>query len=380
MANLTSFIQGVLGNEMSTLETSDHIKLKDLLEQEIGPSLEEYNARANAIASLLCFSEDGLSSIASSVYMSSTFGEIGEDQQPPSDDQADVWKRPAPLRRFGAGVFANVELVKTSTSKMLLEYHYAKLRADQDLIAKKIIQILLTKTPTARVDIFDKKATTPLAFWNDESGMDIPPANGQITFDGDHQHFNANFTNTADTLGTAGDSLNKTIAKVTEHFNENPQILLWVRTQGTVSGLIEAETTYFRPINDTAALLGMINPAYQQSGIIQALIRTVKVIGGNIKSIGTWKNAVVLTTPDLVDNYVACTAFFGENSPKNPIYWRNHPAFKGLMMTSGDGTGNPVVGRDAQYRRYLGLGVNNRSAGASTYTHHATVWADATFA
>jgi hypothetical protein len=370
----SQFILGVLGTEFAALKTSDGIYLKDLLEQEIGPSLDLYNQRLQAVAQLLCSRDERASSIANDVLANSSFEEISEYQQPGTRDTVDAWKLPVPIRRFASGSFASKEWIITNSSKKVTELHYSKLKADADNIVRQIFLAALLKTPTARVDALDKLATTPLAFWNDETSMDVPPANGQITFDGDHQHYIIN-PSTADTLGTAGVTLNTLIGLVEEHYTEQHQVLLWVRTGGTPDLITQAETTYFRAINEPSQLIGAGAP-FSNSGLVQALLRTQTAVGGNIKAVGVWKNAVVLATPDMPDHFAMATAYFGPGDSRNPIVQREHPAFIGLKMVNAAGDGNPVVGRDAQYRRYVGFGVRNRSAGAVCYTHSAASWTE----
>jgi hypothetical protein len=68
----------------------------------------------------------------------------------------------------------------------------------------------------------------------------------------------------------------------------------------------------------------------------------------------------------------------GDNNVNNILGWRESPAFKGLVMMSPTGE-NPIIGHNAQFRRYLSGYVNNRSAAAVLYTHSNSAYTDPTF-
>ena len=86
-------------------------------------------------------------------------------------------------------------------------------------------------------------------------------------------------------------------------------------------------------------------------------------LGFNVVVEGTWKGAIVVSSPDIPAKYILCTMHVTEDSDLAPLAWREHPQFKGLMYWS-DTMSNPIIGLDAQYRRYLAMGVWNRDAGA----------------
>jgi hypothetical protein len=68
----------------------------------------------------------------------------------------------------------------------------------------------------------------------------------------------------------------------------------------------------------------------------------------------------------------------GDNSSMSPLAFRTHPQFRGLNLWS-DTSANPIIGADAQQRRYLGLGVWERSAGAVLYTGSTSTYTEPTF-
>jgi len=127
-----------------------------------------------------------------------------------------------------------------------------------------------------------------------------------------------------------------------------------------------------------SALFSDPNVGYNSSGLIQALVRGQVALGNDVNVIGTWKNAVVIETPHIPNYYILATMYMGPNSSMAPLAWREHPQFTGLMLASQSGE-NPIIGKDAQYRRYLGLGVWNRDAGAAMYTHSNSAWTEPTF-
>lgn len=374
MAEKTQFVIGSLGTDFLQEKTTDNIYLKDLLLQEIFPALAEYNNRTMALKELLCYEHDSAVANAKRMYNSDEFLEVGAIEQPQSLGSFEAWNVPVPIVRYGASTNMTMEVLKQMSSKQIIEWHNGKMVADQKNIVKQMFQSMCKKTPTSRVDALTSIAATPKAFWNDESGMDTPRANGQITFDGDHQHYLS--VGTADSLGTNGSELDALIALISEHENMSGYPILWARTGATLN-LIMNESTNFKPIKEIAAIIGAVNPAYNATGFVQALINGTKVMGWNVKAVGTWKGAVVVETPDIPEDYILCTMYTGNNSPWSPLAWRNHPNFRGLVMESGS-MGNPVVGNDARYLRYLGCSVNERSAGGVLYVGN-TSWAEPSF-
>jgi len=372
MAEKYSFVFGVLSNEFLQLKTTDNIYLKDLLEQEIFPGIAEYNSRTSALKSLFAYDFEDKNANTKKMFASDEFTELSEIEVPANRNQFDSWNRPVPIRRFGAATKLHRETIVQMTSKQITEWANAKFVADQKLIVKEMFSAMATKAPSSRVDALTHIAATPKAFWNNEGSMDTPRPNGQITFDGDHDHYLA--VATKDNLNS-GAELDTLISRVTEHEGANGQVLLWACTGATIN-LIKADTA-FKPIKEISAILGAVNPEYNNSGFVQALINGTKVMGYNVKAVGTWKEAVVIETPDLPADYILATMYHGENHPSNPLAFRTHPQFPGLMLVSESGN-NPIIGADAQYRRYLGLGVNERSMGACLYVGD-TSWDEPSF-
>ena len=240
---------------------------------------------------------------------------------------------------------------------------------------KVALTAMLKKTPAGAVDELTHQAATPKAFWNDESDMDTPRPNKQITFDGDHDHYLAYVS-----IGTNGANLETLIERCTEHEGMSGFPILWAQPGANGTGLITAETTYFRSINLVSSIFSNPSPDYNVSGIIQALVRGQAQLAPNVSVIGTWKKAIVIETPDMPAYYVLCTMYNGDNSDAAPLGWREHPAFKGLMLWNDDPSSNPIVGVNAQWRRYLGMGVWNRDAGAVAYikSDNGSTWAEPT--
>lgn len=374
MAELTEFILGTLHNDFLEMKTSDDIYLKDLILKDIGPSLELYNNEVLQLTKLLAYKFDDSVANNKKMYHSDTFEEVSDIEMAANKAQFDAWNRPIPITRYAAGTTMTLEVMKQMSSQQIIKWHNAKLFADSKNIIRKMFENGITKTPSAKVDALTHKSATPKAFWNDESGMDTPRANGQITFDGDHQHYLA--VASGGSIGTNGSELDTLISRITEHEGMSGQICLWART-GTTLNLITNESTNFRSYNLTSPLLPNAGEQYMESGIAQALVRAKSTLGFNINIVGTWKEALVIETPDIPAGYILATMFVDENSDLAPMGWREHPQFKGLWIVEPNG-GNPFIGKDAQYRRYLGLHVWNRDAGAVLYTT-GTSWVEPTF-
>lgn len=373
MADKFEFILGTLDSAFLQLKTTDNVYLQDLLEKDINPSLELYNKMALVTKSLFCYDYDDLLPDKKKMYGSDTFEEVSNLEKGNNKAEFDSWNTPVPITRYGSATNIDLEGLKQMSSKELLELHNNKLRADQQLLAKQIFYSMCIKAPSSKVDALRKTSATPKAFWNGESGMDTPRPNGQITFDGDHNHYLA--VASAGSLGTAGAELTALIATLTEHEDNSGQIILTAR-QGTTVNLIKALSA-FRPLVGEAMILGAFNPQYNSGGIVQALVNKDLALAGNMKVVGTWKEALIVETNAIPAGYIQATVFDGENSSNAGVAFRNHPTFKGLQITSQT-LANPIVGKDAQYRRYLGLGVQNRSRGAVLYTTDTT-WAEPTF-
>lgn len=374
MAEKYSFVQGVFGNEFLQLKTTDNIYLKDLLEQTIFPSLEMYNQSVNALTNLLCYKYDDSLANHKRLFADNQFTEISDLEAPPVKSTMDSWNYPQPLKRLGSANKMTLEVIKQMSSKQIIEYQNSVYIADKKNIIKTFFTNMLTKTPSARVDCLTSIAATPKAFWNDEASMDTPRPNGQITFDGDHDHYIL-----ADSSGTVdADDLSELTGLVTEHEGMgNAQILLWLRKNSTELGQVKALTN-FRGIEGYSSLIGAINPDYSNTGIVQALVNSKSILGDTAAIVGTYKDALVIESPDIPSAYIGCTAYLGENSVDSPLGWREHPQFKGLIMASPTGE-NPIIGQNSQYRRYLSGFVNNRSAGAALLFTHSAAWAEPTF-
>lgn len=369
MADKYSFVLGTIDNSFLQLKTTDNIKLGDLLEQEIFPSLELYNSRQAALKQLLCYDITESSANIKKMFGTDEFTRVSDKQKGNTRTGFASWNHPVPIIRWGAATNMGMEVLKQMSSKALTEWHNAKLKADMDLQSKRMFASMLYKTPAAAADELTQIAATPKAFWNAEGGMDVPRPNGQVVFANSHQHYVAVATG-----GTLLDTeMDATIALVTEHENMNGQVIVWA---STATALKIKALTGFVAIKEVSALIGALNPSYQESGAVQALINGKKIMGYNVNAIGVYKNAVVIESADMPVGYIAVTHYAGEGSSEQPLAYRTHPQFPGLMIVEDNG-GNPFIGADANYRRYLGLSVWNRNAGAVLYVT-ANTWAEPT--
>ncbi len=374
MAEQTQFVLGVLGADFETLKTSDGIYLSELLKNEVELSLAEFNNRELALSKLLCRKYDDATSQEKRTLTHDSFDELGEMQTPAMHTQFDVWNYPVPIRRFGSLTMMTRERVQLMSSSQFLAFHNAKLEADLERVTKEIFRSALMKTPNPRVDALDGKATTAKSFWNNDAA-DVPESNGQLTFASSHLHFNIQAT-----IGTAGVNLQTYLLDhLMEHkWMSGGQIVLWVQS-GATAGLIKAETVNFRAVQQASEILGLLDPKYIDTGRAQAIITGAKFLGYNVKVVGTWKESIVIETPDMPANYILGTVFISENNKRSPLAWREHPQFKGLSLQDPNGS-NPLIGKNSQYRRYLGLGVNERSAGAVLFLDAGGVWVEPTLA
>ncbi len=373
MAELYQWVHGVLGTDFLQLKTTDGIYLKSLLEGEIFPMLSAYNEEATTLERLLCYKYDDPVANSKQLFTESTMKRISALEQPGGKKTLSSWNRPMPIVRYGDSTNITLENIKQMTSKQILNWSESILIADKKNIIKAAFKNMMTKTLAGEVDELTSIAATPKAFWNDEDGQDTPRANGQYTFDGDHTHFTS-----TNGIGSAGANIDALMAKVHEHEGMSGQGILWAGIGSNGVGLIEAETTYYKSINKDPMLITQVNPAYSQSGVVQALVRSAVQLGFNIKVKGTWKEALVVECPDIPAGYILYTMHTGTNSDLSPLGWRESPAFKGLILWS-DSMSNPIIGQDAQYRRYLGINVWNRDAGAVWYNNAQSTWAEPTF-
>ena len=374
MAEKNTFNLGFMASDFAQLKTTDNIYLKDILSEGIQESLDLYNSRTSGIANLVAYRFDDSRSNSKKLYSSDSFSRIDELETPGTRNGIDAWNLPLPIDRYGSLTGITSERVKLMSSGDLLQFHNGKLIADQKNTVKKFFEVCCTKAPSAIVDCLDGMATEYKPFWNDEASMDTPRPNGQITFDGDHDHYKAVAVSATVTETEIDTNL---ISNIREHedLNNGVTIILWAR-QGTTFNYLSALSSY-KAVVAAPQILGNLNPAYLESGTAQALVTSMKNQSWNVNIRGTYKEAICIETPDLPAGYILATAYFGDNSNMNPVGWREHPQFKGLMLMSPSGL-NPVIGKDSQYRRYLGLGVQNRSAGAVLYTVDTT-WAEPSF-
>ena len=371
MADLSQFIIGTIGSDFNLLKTSDNVYLKDIL-KDFSSSLDLYNNRNLALTRILAnkFTQD--SSVGRKVYTDDEFQELGEVETPGMRNSVDVWKYPLPIKRIGALTQITREKLQTMSSGELTGMHNGKLEADQKAITKEFFQSAMKNTSLeTRIDALDEYPASKKAFWNAD-GVNTPRSNGQITFTSSHTHYKA-----ASGVGSDGANIvTNVIDNITEHLGMGgAQILLWVKS-GESANTIKALDS-FKGVFAGGDLLGMVNPSYAQTGQGQALIESSKQLGYNIKIIGTFKDAIVISTPDIPSKYILGTAYLGENSKDAPIGWREHSKFKGLFLLNPE-NGNPLIGKNSQYRRYLGQGVNNRSAGVVFYFGGSS-WVEPTF-
>jgi len=372
MAEKYSFIQGVFGNEFLQLETTDNVKLSTLLEQVIGPAIEVYNADVTTLTNLLAYSHTDADANSKKMYADNAFKRIGPLEAPPMQNTFESWNTPQPLERFGSANKMIWEVIKQMSSKQIIEYQNSVFRADRIQLRKRFFTNMCTKVPTATADCLTEELATPKAFWNDEASQDTPRPNGQIVFNGDHDHYNA--VAVADV--PTDDEVGAIITHILEHEGfGDAQVILWAKQGGAALADLQALTSYTQ-IEGYASLLAAM-PNYQNTGVAQALIKAKQSLSRTAQAVGTFREAVVMQTPDLPDEYILGTAYLGENSPMAPIGMREHPQFRGLNMMSPTGE-NPIIGHNAQYRRYLSGYVNDRSAGAVLFTGETT-WASPTF-
>lgn len=367
-----SWLHGTIGNDFLQLKTTDGVYLRDLLEGEVFPAIDLYNNEVSVLQRVLCYSFDSAEPTTSKVFSNDEFTRLGDLERPQARAGFEHWETSIPVLRYGAGTKITRETLLQMSSKNIREWANAKMIADRKLIIKKILQNAITKVPSPAVDEIRGITATPVPFWNDAEGMDTPRPNGQIIFTGDHQHFLA----ANQTLGTNGANLDTLISLVTEHEGMSGQVLLFCRT-GSTANMIRSETTNFRAINVNPGIISETGVNYSVSGFSQALIKGSVSLGYNIKVIGAWKEALVIETADIPENYIFATVYTGENSPGAPMGWRQHPTFKGLLLWNED-ENNPIIGQNAQYRRYLGVNVQNRDAGAVLYVGGGA-WVEPTF-
>jgi hypothetical protein len=375
MANFYPFVQGVFSNEFLQLKTTDNIYLKDLLEQTLFPSLEAYNASVDNLAALLCYRFDDISPNQKKLFGDNSFSEISDLEVPPTKSRLDSWNTPQPLIRLGSANKMTLEVIKQMTSKQIIAYQNTVYLADRKRIIKGVMQNICTMAPSARVDCLTSLLASPVPLWAaGGTDSDIPRTNGQITFANTHNHYQ--FVDVADTFDD--DDIQQLLATILEHEDMGAaQLILWLRSGSSELSQLKA-LTKFRPVELTASLIGAVNPNFTSTGIVQALVNGKKIMSNSASIVGTYREAIVVETPDLPSYYVMCTAYFGDNNVSNVLGWRESPAFKGLVMMSPTGE-NPIIGHNAQFRRYFSGYVNNRSAAAVMYTHHASVWAEPSF-
>ena len=372
MAENTNFVLGVLGSDFMQMKTTDNIYLKDII-ANIQDSLGLYNSRETELAKLLAYKYTDSNSQEKLIYGSDEFTEIGEIQTPGMRAGFEVWNLPNPMRRFGALTKITREKLKTMSSSDINSFHNGKMVADKKNLVKLLFKSMMVKAPSPFVDCIDGIATTAKAFWNADT-VDTPRSNGQMTFANTHEHYN--HVATGDTLLEA-DVDTFLIEHITEHEGIGAaQIILWART-GTTLNQIKALASYKAIVNDSV-LIGT-TPTYANSGAVQAVIRTGKALGWNVKVVGSYKEALVVETPDIPIYYILATAYAGDNDAAAPVGWREHPSFPGLILLSPTDS-NPIIGADAQYRRYYAFSVRNRSAGACLYTHGHSSYVEPTFA
>jgi hypothetical protein len=378
MAELTNFILGSLSADFMSMKTADNVYLKDII-KDFADVLADYNSKETALSSLFCHKFVDENSNFKRIYANQKFSRLGEDEKAPTRITAEVWNYPIPIQRFGGATQITMEQLMKMKAEDLYAFHNANLVADKKLIITEMFRAMLTKAPGAYVDALDGRAIGAKAFWNAD-GVDIPRTNGQNSFLSSHNHYL--LPAGADNTFTITD-MKAQIAHITEHENMgNAQIVTFANTGATLN-YIKAMTE-FRAVNDISSILGLINPAYQQSGIGQALITGGKILGFNVKVVGTVMESIVVECQDVPAKYIASVAFRPEmQNQQGPLGWREHPSYKGLFLYEPNGN-NPLVGTDAQYRRWLGLGVEDRSAGAVTYTGSGVsgtnTWAEPTFA
>jgi hypothetical protein len=373
MAEKYSFVQGVFGNEFLQLKTTDNIYLKDLLEQTIFPSLEAYNQSVEALSNILCYKFIDKIANQKKLFADNQFAEISELEVPPVKSTLDSWNYPQPLRRLGSANKMTMEVIKQMDSKQIVAYQDSVYLSDRKEIIKTFFKNMMTKTPSARVDCLTSIPATPKAFWNADAA-DAPRKNGQMTFTTSHDHYIL-----VDASGTTdADDLYELMGLVTEHSDlNNAQLILWIRKNSTELSQVKALTGY-RAIEGLGALIGAINPNYGNTGIVQALVNGKKILGDSASIVGTYKEALVVESPDIPLYYIGCTASLGDNNINAPLGWRESPGFEGLQMVNPNGE-NPIIGHNAQFRRYMSGYVNNRDAGAVMLTSHSASWAEPTF-
>lgn len=374
MAEKYQWVNGVLGTDFLQLKTTDGIYLKDLLEGSIFPLLSLYNEEITALERLLCYKYEDAVANSKQLWISSSMKRLSALEQPGSKRTVDSWNRPMPIARFGDATNITLELIKQMSSRQLENWAQGIILADKKNLIKAAFQNMMTKAPAGAVDELTSIAATPKAFWNDESGMDTPRPNGQYTFDGDHDHYKV-----YNGVGSSGANLLALMALVHEHEGMSGQGILWAGPGSTGVGLIQAETTYYKPLIIQPQLLSSPGVPYNQGGAAQALVQGLFKLGFNVNIVGTYHRALVVETPDVPANYIAYTMYTGDNSELAPMGWREHPAFRGLLLWS-DTMSNPIIGLDAQYRRYLAMNVWNRDAGAVMFNSSGGVWVEPTFA
>lgn len=91
--------------------------------------------------------------------------------------------------------------------------------------------------------------------------------------------------------------------------------------------------------------------------------------------IGVYNGARVIVKPRVPQYYLACLATYGTDDARNPLRWRyNELDGDGVLLRMGANGTNPLI--DTTFYREVGVGVNDRTAGAVLYVHASGSYVD----
>jgi hypothetical protein len=328
---------------------------------EVQSTLRIFNQNRTALGSLLTTPPSSVRAEAvaqgvagSSFEVSSEFGVPQSQRLAPDSGRLGF-----PFRWYDSRVGFTWRWLTDATAAQVQAVHNQVMESDNRMIFNAIMRALLVKTTIATRE-FNEDGTTIFPLYDGETDS-TPPDFAGASFAAGHQHY---LTSGA-TLLDSGD-VEALLNHVLHHgFAQGDGARMFILANPAQADIIAGFRAGIVNNNASIAKFDFIPsvgaPAFISAETINGE-RPPATFGG-LKIVGSYGDAYIVSNAYMQSGYIAAVASEGQNSPTNPLAFRQHPNAnaQGLVLIPG-GADYPLT--NSFYTRGFGIGVRQRGAAA----------------
>jgi hypothetical protein len=344
------------------LTTADGVTL-DIIWSDLQDSLEYYSQTRGDLQAMLTFNT------RQSGWKTASMGQMrwerATEYARPNRQRArpSYLSRGLPVWDYELGLMFTRKFLLRASTQEIDNQHNEAMRSDDENIVNEILRAFMSDTNYTFEDDETGTVLTVLSFYNGDS--EVPPPLRGKTFTAPHTHFHA--TNGAfvyaDLLTMKTDLI--------EHGHDGNRVLLIASNlESTIRGMVDG----------AGAKVFVPNWAYENPYIQLAAADTQRTaVGLGPEYFAAGEGFRVRIMQQLPDNYAVGFNSYGDNSPLNPLAFRErrNDAEVGLQLLNEDGSGTfPIV--NSFYMRSFGVAALVRSNATVMFVDAGTTYVNPT--